>query len=66
VLDKDLLLVFFLESVELLLLFLLFYHFYIYLHVYTLFGPPLPSSYPTIRFWAEPALPLDKDLNISI
>jgi hypothetical protein len=33
----------------------LFYHFYIYSHVYTLFGWPPPTPFPT--FWAEQVLP---------
>jgi hypothetical protein len=29
---------------DLAMIFFLFYHFYIYLHVYTLFGPPPPDN----------------------
>jgi hypothetical protein len=38
--------------------FLLLYHFHIYLHAFTMLGPPLypPPSHP--HFWAEPVLPL--------
>jgi hypothetical protein len=36
--------------------FFLFYHFYIYLHVYTFFGPPPLSFTPLPHFWVGSTL----------